>query len=515
VSPAAVPPRARRLLARFLDAACDGAAGGALYRLLTPDAPVHRGGAWLPRSAEAREVFAARHRELDAAGGAALPHFADGRALAWEPGAAGDGVLWFEALERRSARPVTGALGLRAERSLQVAWATLAEHPASWGFAAGRARTLANLAWMALSEPAAARTPLDAAWFRLHWLPDGLLEGLPGLRFQCRGSTTCCRQDYLVAMPAGAQALIDALPWERIAPRLAGTQLRALPGDRVEIKARDESCRFLGATQQCLIHAELGYQPFGPCAAFPFSFAATPEGIAVSASRSCGSVCDGHGATVAERDRDLRQRLAVASLRRASSYRLAPERPVDWPRFRDTEAALRALLARTELPLHERLRRGLRLLAGHEREGRQEAPPVALDQGLTAALAELLERIMRWDRIALRTLPPTIPRDLRHVDLREPEALASELVALHFSKIYSYEFDLTTAHNFGILLYLLALSWQRALPAGLDALRRRELALLGSHGLLAALLAGDAPAPFRTLLGSVQFGEWALAYAAA
>jgi hypothetical protein len=92
--------------------------------------------------------------------------------------------------------------------------------------------------------------------------------------------------------------------------------------------------------------------------------------------------------------------------------------------------------------------------------------------------------------------------------------LALILRSLHFSKVYSYEHDLVTAHNFSIIVYLLALSWQRVFNTELDDLRWRELALLGSHGLLNSLISADSPRAYRQLLGSPQFGEWALAFAA-
>jgi hypothetical protein len=518
---APVPPAALELLEAFLADACSGSAGESLYGLHAPDAPLYRSGAWSRADAETSAAFAALHRQQHERGGESLPRFLAPRPRSWQAQPDGCAVLWFDATEARSGRAVVGALGVRGEARGRIAWATLAAREDAWSFADGRVRTLANFSWMELREPAAARTTLDAAWFRLHWLPGETLHALPGTRFACRATTTCCRQDYIATAPAAAQGLIDALPWERIAPRLLGTVLPALDAARVVIKAREETCRFLGTRNECLIHAELGYQPFAGCATFPFSFASTPEGVAVTASRSCGSVCEASGPTVAEREVDVRQRLAIARPRATEEFRLAPGNPVQWTAFRDAEALLRSLLERTEFPLHRRLALGARALlalaagSSFDLGAALAVPPIAIDASLHEQIGQLLDRIQRWDRLALRELPSAVPRDLRHDELVDDGPVAAELQTLHFGKVYSYEFDLTTAHNFGILLYLTALAWQRRFPTGLDALRRGELALLGSHGLLSSLLPPDAPPALRTLLGSPQFGEWALAFAAA
>jgi hypothetical protein len=519
---ARIPAAATDLLEGFLSDACSGATGESLHAWQAPEAPLYRRASWRRRDSETAAAFATVHRHQHERGGAALPRFVAPRPRSWRTDPEGSAVLWFDATEARSGRSVIGALGVREERDdgrARAAWATLAAREEAWTFLDGRVRTLANFSWMELREPAAARTTLDAAWFRLHWLPGENLQALPGIRFACHASTSCCRQDYIVPAAAAAQGLIDALPWDRIAPRLHGTLLPVLDAERVVIKARTEACRFLGTRNECLIHAELGYQPFAACATFPFSFARTPEGVAVTASRSCGSVCEASGPPLTEREVDLRQRLAITRPRSTDEFRVAPGRAVGWTAFRDTEALLRALLERRELPLHRRLFLGARalgvLLAGGEFDpgAALAAPPVVIDAPLREQLGQLLDRIQGWDRLALRELPSRVPRDLRHGDLIDAEPLAAELENLHFGKVYSYEFDLTTAHNFAILLYLTALAWQRGFPQGLDALRRRELALLGSHGLLKSLLPQDAPPALRTLLGSAQFGEWALAFA--
>jgi hypothetical protein len=519
--PDVLPAEVVALAHAFVAAACDGTAGVVLYSLLAADAPVFCDAEWRHRGQEDEAALASRHARLHFMGAPALPDFQATRATSWHPeGDGASGVIWFEAHEERTGTPVVGAIGVRISGGWRVAWAVLAERVESWSFADGLVRSLAQLSWMNLREPAIARTALDASFFRLHWLTAQPITALPETRFTCRASTTCCRQDYVVAAPAAAQALIDALPWERIAPRLQHTRLRPLSDGQVEIKGRSDACRFLGARHECLIHAELGYQPFAPCAAFPFSFAATPDGVAVTGSMTCGSICDAFGATVTERDQDLRQRSAIAPLRTASQFRLAPGRVLEWRDFHAAESLLIQLLALESLPLHRRLYLGARALAAVdageaiELDGWQQLPGASISAALREQLGGFLDNIMGWDRIALRDLPMQVPRDLRHADLQGSSRLATTLRGLHFSKVYSYEFDLVTANNLAIVVYLLALAWQRAGTIGMDELRWRELALLSGHGLLRSLLANSAPSGMRELLGSPEFGELALAFAA-
>ncbi len=38
-------------------------------------------------------------------------------------------------------------------------------------------------------------------------------------------SAPCCKHDIASSLPPAAQLVIDALPWERLQPRLSGTRL--------------------------------------------------------------------------------------------------------------------------------------------------------------------------------------------------------------------------------------------------------------------------------------------------
>jgi hypothetical protein len=80
-----------------------------------------------------------------------------------------------------------------------------------------------------------------------------------------------------------------------------------------------------------------------------------------------------------------------------------------------------------------------------------------------------------------------------------------------FGKSYSYEYDLTTAFNFAILLYLIALVMQATLPGPLADRQWQELGALGVHGLLKNVLHPGVPDGFRSMLGTSEFGQWMLA----
>jgi hypothetical protein len=101
---------------------------------------------------------------------------------------------------------------------------------------------------------------------------------------------------------------------------------------------------------------------------------------------------------------------------------------------------------------------------------------------------------------------------LGNLEASDTPILARILRNTLFSKVYSYQFDLTTAHNFLIVLYLLALLMQAAAPDGvLSDVMWQELGSLGVHGLLMFLLHEGVPDGFRATFGTAEFGQWMLA----
>ncbi|HEY6482216.1 MAG TPA: hypothetical protein VIY54_01690 [Steroidobacteraceae bacterium] len=515
------------LFERFLLALCDPHAGERLLELHAPEALVRHVDALRPASECAAEEFARGHHEVSIAGRAALPNYASARLLQaqTDPDTL-ETVAWFELRDRTCELTLIAALGLSIPVEAEAAaigqlpcigWCTLAARIEPWTFRDGLLQSLADYPWMRPAGQPAARALLDASYFRRHWRPAVKFMTLPDARFSCQMSTACCKHDFEITLPPEAQRVIDAMPWERLRPELAGTRLAVRADGKLQLKEINEACRFLGTHRQCLIHQTLGRQPFGPCAVFPFSFAQTPEGIAVSLSPICGSTRLGLGVAPLEREDDLRERLAHREPRTATAFRIAPGIEVPWKTFRDVEQGLRECLAPGDIPLRRRLHVGSRLLSAvRKREPIETArwldePLAQISSELRAAIHGMLTKVLHWDRAALRTLPADIPANLCELEMREAAILVRILQNVMFSKVYSYPYDLTTAHNFVIVLYLLALIMQARSAGPMPELLWQELGSLGVHGLLNNVLHEGVPEGFRALLGTSDFGRWALA----
>jgi hypothetical protein len=498
----------------FLAALGDPEGGAALHALHSTDA----------LGEIAQDSFARRHRELNLEGQDALPKFSRGTLLSAPadlsaPAEADTGeiVAWFEVREEREQRPLIAALGLRTEAgTLRVGWCTLASRVESWSYRDGLLRSAADYGWMRATEPARARTLLDASYFRLHWRSPVKISTLPGARFSCQMSTDCCRHDFEITLPPEAQRVIDAMPWEVLRPKLVGTQLPVRPDGQLQLKSLNETCRFLGDHNQCLVHQTLGRQPFGPCSVFPFAYAKTPEGLAVATSPICGAARRGLGVPLAEREGELRERLAQADPRRPDGFRLAPGVNVPWEQFRDIEKGLCEILATAALPMRKRLYVGSRLLGALRSNESIDMnrwlaePSVVISGELREVLRGMLEKVLGWDRATLKALPQSIPAELASMEVLDEPVIAGILRNTLFCKTYSYPYDLTTAFNFLIVLYLMALIMQAASHGNLTDAMWRELGSLGVHGLLKSVLHEGVPEGFRTVVGTADFGQWLL-----
>jgi Fe-S-cluster containining protein len=508
------------LAREFLQALCDPDGGARLHGMYALDAPVRHMNGIGPAAGIAGAEFAAAHRDVSLRGAELLPCFADPVLLqavrcADAPQTAAQVVAWLEARESGEGRRLVLALGLqRQEDAWRIAWCTLAERVERWSFEEGLLQSLADYPWMN-TDPTPARALLDAGYFRRYWRAPVRFNSLADARFSCQMSTACCRHDYEIALPPEAQLLIDAMPWHDLDPALSGTRLPQRADGKLLLKGPDEVCRFLGPGNLCRIHQTLGRQPFGACCVFPFSFARTPDGIAVGLSPICGSVRRGFGISPHEREDDLRERLVHAEPRSTDAYRLAPGIEVPWERFRDIEKALCDCLAANDVPMRRRLYVGARLL-GALRDNQPidlqawlAEPPASISADLRAAIHGMLARIVGWERAALRSLPREIP-DLREREASDAPALAGILRNTLYCKVYSYPYDLTSAHNHLIVLYLLTLVMEAA-AAPLEERMWRELGSLGVHGLLGSMLHEGMPAGFRDLLGSAEMGLWMLA----
>ena len=501
----------------FLQRLQDPDGGEALYALYAPEAPVRCGAGIGAACSLTVAAFTAAHHDINQDGAAQLPRFAAGPLRQLQ--ATGQvAVAWFEVHEHCAQRNVHVALGVRvAAKELRIVWCTLSEQILPWSFEDGLVQSLADYPWLRRGEPVAARALLDAGYFRRYWRPPLAISTLPDARFSCQMSSACCRHDYEITLPPEAQLLIDALPWQRLAPQLAGTRLPVRADGTLQLKSPEETCRFLGTDSQCRIHQALGRQPFGACCVFPFSFARTPEGIAVGLSPICGSARLGLGIAPQERIEDLRERLVHAEPRSSEIFRLTPERAIPWQPFRDIEKGLCDCLAAEHLPLRRRLYVGARLLRALAEDSPveiatwQDEPIAPLRDDLRAAIHGMLARLLGWNRAVLRELPRAIPDDLALQEVAEPALLASVLRNTLFCKVYSYPLDLTSAHNYLIVLYLIALLMQRASGGPLPQRMWRELGSLGVHGLLKTMLNEGMPENFRTLFGRSEFGVWLLA----
>ncbi len=463
--------------------------------------------------------FATAHRELSLRGQDLLPRY-DRPVLvsASTDPSTGETVAWFEATEAREQRSLAVAVGFQTSESGQhIGWCTLAARVEPWSYRDGLLQSLADYPWMRNGTPSPARALLDASYFRRHWRPPVTFQTLPGARFSCMMSTVCCKHDYEITLPPEAQMVIDAMPWLTLQPQLSGTQLAVRPDGKLQLKTLNETCRFLGTRNQCLIHQELGRQPFGPCSVFPFALAHTPDGVAVAMSPICGSVRNGMGIAPHEREDDLRERLVQSEARRTDSFRLKPNTDIPWENFRDIEKALCECLAAEGIPMRRRLYMGTRLL-GALRDGEPldmniwlNETPVEITSELREAVRGMLAKVLGWDRATLRTLPSQIPATLANLEVNDTPSVVRILQNTLFSKVYSYQFDLTTAHNFLIVLYLLTLVMQTASPAGvLSNVMWQELGSLGVHGLLKFLLHEGVPDGFRATFGTAEFGQWML-----
>ncbi len=513
-----IPKDGLGLFQRFIAALADPGAGATLYALHAATAAL-RANKGLRAAAEvAAQQFADTHRQIVGADHASLPEYISPIQLnaAAEP-AAGPAVCWFECIEAREQRRLIVALGVQSsDAGLRVGWCTLAVRVEPWSFQDGLLRSLADYAWMRKSEPARPRVLLDASYFRRYRPAPGQFTTLPDARFSCQMSTVCCRNDFEITLAPEAQLVIDAVAWDAMQPPVGGTKLPVRTDGRLQLKSDTDPCRFLGDVGQCRMHQAVGRQPFETCAIYPYTFAQTPEGFAVAMSPVCPSARMGIGVSPLEQEEDLRDRLAQATPRQTDVYRLAPDREIAWADFREIEQALLSCLAAEDLPMRRRLYVGTRILGAVLRHEpidsaawlAEPLPPITAE--LRTAIRGMLEKVLRWDRKVLQAAPLSLPEGLAGLELRETAVVARILRNTLFSKSYSYQFDLTTAFNFGIVLYLVALVMQAAIPGPLPESHWRELGALGTHGLLKDLLHEGVPEGFRSVFGSSEFGQWML-----
>jgi hypothetical protein len=361
-------------------------------------------------------------------------------------------VAWFDLPERSGERVLHAAVGFEPQgEGWRIGWLTLAAAIAPWSYTMGRIQTMADYPYAEGAGLAVPRSWLDVAYYRLYDKPRPAILTLPDARFGCQSSGVCCNIGFNVVVSPAAQALIDAVPWQDVAPELQGTQLPVMDNGRLKLKDTHERCRFLDDNKHCLLHKFAGRAVFTVCAVYPFVLEPTPDGVAVATSLTCPTARGNFGPLLQTRADDIHDRLAMLVPPPPNIYRLAADQEVEWELFKAEEAALLALLDRDDLTLQQRLWLGCRWLDGHKAQ-ESTIPPVSNEQRqanlvLLARVADLFEL----------PLPAGAPAEIyAGLGLAQEAELARMIRNQLFSKRHSFKYGLRTAHHINILMYLLA-----------------------------------------------------------
>lgn len=487
-------------LDRHLAALRDPAAGEALYDSYARDAILMLRGDLLPRHAIDRAEFAwsvaalARLRHAQD-GGPSRPAIASHRVLDVE--ADGDrAVIRFEADEAIGAQVLTASAGLvREADGWKVAWATLHDPTGPDRWAVGEAASLAD-GPMAVKRLGTIRSWLDAAYYRVHLKPRPPLNFLPEARFKCQSSTLCCDISFKIEVDPSVQPMLDAMPWATIEPRLAGVTLPAQPNGKLLLKAGGQGCQFLDKHKHCLIHKTLGRQPLPVCAEYPIQMLPTPDGVDVALSSTCPSARAGIGPHLSTNAEDLYDRLLLRADVAPETIELVPGQQLGWPAYREAEAALLALLDRTDLPLLERLLAGERLLHRLLDPADAGEPPPASDiqravrrSVITAATRKVLNEYTAFgqppkglDMLTEAVVPQHLAEDIR-LSLR----------SFVFNKRTTYDFSLLFTWHTAIFWTLHVLQLHAAHPDGIPPLLLRWSNTLLFHRIMGTIFAPGPP----------------------
>lgn len=480
----------------FLEALADPEGGERLYDRHARRAMLVMGTRAFPRPQIDRAEFAAAHRvapsEVPAYGAATLTH--------WESTGPAQAQAHFELEGESGSFPV--AAGFEAEDGAwRLVWTVVNPAP-DLTYALGRAAMLAEFPFLGRPH-LPARAWLDLGFGRHYRQPEPNLLLQEDAVFSCHGSSDCCRYEWGILVPPEAQEFIDALPLEEMGADLVGTRL--LPNDKGQLvlKEHGEACRFQDEARRCRIHKLLGTPVFTPCIAFPFSFAETPDGVAVAASFFCGSVRHKLGLPLTQRTADLHGRLAQGGAHKTSRYMLASELEVPWEAFRQNEDVLRALVRCEDLTFHRRLWAGSRFLAAQVVQAPMdlatwtEEAIAPLDETEFAMVDTLLSLFVRFAGRTFDALSALDEGTVPHAEVRDVDWMARWYETVLHSKLLSYKWDLVTSQNLLAVVYLLVLKLQAAYPNGrLPEPAWTALGAFVSHGALRATidtLAEDLP----------------------
>ena len=432
------------------------------------------------------------------------------------PAAAGRRVAWYQAREGVDGQPLYIAVGyvLAPDDAWRIGWLTLAAKPADWSYADGQVQALADFPFALNASFAAPRSWLDLAWYRLYGHPRPPLSILPEARFGCGASTACCTKGFTIDVPAGVQAFVDAIPWERHAPHLQGTRLEAIGGRRVRLKRDDEDCRFLDEQRHCRIHTIVGRSVFPVCTVYPMMFHETPDGVAVALSQACPTARANAGPPLAGQLDDLYARLALRSPMPPAAFRLERDAAPDWPAFQAAEAGLLAQLARAELPLAHRLWLGSLWLDRAGAGGDGTALDAAALDTVPGPVAEdpagqrlaLLAQLALHFRLPLPATPGLSPVALgAEVEAALANAFRNQL----HSKVHAAKHGLRLAHHVNVLGYML-MRYAAARHGGatLPARLPWQIGSALMHGALGQLL--ETQPELLDMLSEPGFAAWLL-----
>lgn len=247
--------------------------------------------------------------------------------------------------------------------------------------------------------------------------------------FTCQKSGACCRNDWLIGVDQASYERLRDVRWEHHDPALgAGAKFARLPfplpgGEQMTFARQPGgACVFLTAGATCAIHDRLGAgaKP-RVCREFPYTFADTPDGIAVGVSFACTAVRAHRGEPLAAQRDEIRAVLAGSTRVRRVPETIVLFSSVDigWDEYRPIETALLGILAHDECSLPVALVAGSALLSlcvgltQVEARARLEGRPPT--QTLTGGLAQLREDRYRPVLAAARHARPPARPSLTHL----------------------------------------------------------------------------------------------------
>jgi hypothetical protein len=503
------------VLGRFLVLIAEPFGGKVLHRLYAPNAPISF--KYVTRLAQelAADEFAlglaaaAMVHDEEHPGQPRKPVLANPRLVSATRDEAGFVVAWFTLMEGTSGRTLFVPVGFeRVDDDWRIGWITLAPAIADWSYATGRLQTVSDYPFAEGAGLAAPRSWIDVAYHRLYDRPRPPLLMLADARFGCQANTACCTIGFRTEVSASAQAVIDAIPWQDVRPELVGTTLEPTQNGELLLKAADARCRFLDEQNHCLVHKAAGRAVFSVCAKYPFSFAHTPGGVAVSASIACPTVRANFGPLLSEREDDLYERLAMEPPPEMLAYKLLPDVDVSWQGFLALETALMETLGREPLPLLERLVLCSDVVDTHVCHQHLGASSSFDLPGVSPA--DLLDDFFRCAGFP----PSSASTQASHVTAANfnQRELTLALRNLLFAKRFSYSYDLRTAHHANV--FLCVMLWHAAARAP-DGLPPRLLWTLMGRMSNGPLNSPTATGPtWSELLQRPGFDRWLLAYPA-